>query len=525
MDGYTRRLLDFIYEAENSGVINYDQWHNKTQLKPNKPLTEMTVLEVLEWQQANRNLPKGQQYTAAGAGQIIYKTLNEIVNKGVINANDKFTPQIQDKANEYLLNRRGYEKFQAGAISKEEFGNNLAKEWASLPVLQDTYRGSRHIATGQSYHKGVGSNNALVTAGKFDAFLNQAKIFTLMTKDRPVGADVVSGLETPRPNAGFWGEDNFDKLLPIRKREPPPWEKANAPVRQIEQDQISAKRLPENYTRTRRDGARGAFIHEGPWQAFKDEWTESFIVRGLKYEIAKKRYDMDANFHPYQVAIDEGFGNKQIEYLSHARNQEHYNYLKNHLRNEEQRNRRRAISDSHFASFMGAMTNPDTLISWAVPIGFGASALKGTVSNFMRTGLRSSAAVFPIEALIESGRSSYDPEYNPYDSITRVGAATIFSGVFGGALGSYYGKTARKTLAHELGKEIAAAKGVGKTTSKIDIGGGKKADVVSVNPATKIDDNLSSKIDETGVAVHEGKVYVDEARILQRQADGDLPRD
>ena len=528
MDGYTRRLLDFIYEAENSGKINYDQWHNSTKLKPNKPLTEMTVLEVLEWQQANRNLPKGQQFTAAGAGQIIYKTLNDIVNKGVINANDKFTPQIQDKANEYLLNRRGYEKFKVGALSKEAFGNNLAKEWASLPVLQDTYRGSRHIATGQSYHKGVGSNNALVTANVFDSFLEGGKQFRMMSKDRVVGAATDANLATSRPNAGFWLEEQFDRFLPVKDREPPPWQKTAPPIDDFGKNAKRGKKAPrldEHYTRTRRDEAQGAFIHQGSGAAFMDEWTDSFLVRGLKYEIAKKRYEMDANFHPYQVAINEGFGNHQIEYLSHARNQEHYDYLKNQIKLEGDRNRRRAISDHHFSAFVGAMTNPDTLISWVVPIGFGASALKGTVSNFMRTGLKSSAIVFPVEAAIERGRSSYDPEYNAYDSVTRVGAATIFSGLFGGALGSYYGKTARKGLINDLGREIAATKGVGKTTSKVDIGGGVKADVVSVNPATKIDDSLSVKIDEYGVAIHEGKVYVDEARILQRQADGDLPRD
>jgi len=473
MDGYTRRLLDFIYEAENSGVINYDQWHNKTQLKPNKPLTEMTVLEVLEWQQANRNLPKGQQYTAAGAGQIIYKTLNEIVNKGVINANDKFTPQIQDKANQYLLNRRGYEKFQAGAISKEEFGNNLAKEWASLPVLQDTYRGSRHIATGQSYHKGVGSNNALVTAGKFDAFLNQAKIFTLMTKDRPVGAATHPNLAPSRPNAGFWLEEQFDRFLPVRDREPPPWEKADIPIDDFGKDGKKARpRLDEYYTRTRRDEAQGAFIHQGSSVAFADEWSDAFIVRGVKDLIATKRYQMDANFHPYQVAINEGFGNQQIEYLSRARNQEHYDYLKNQIKLEGERNRRRAISDHHFSAFMGTMLNPDTLVSFAVPVGFGASALKGTTANFFKTAAMSGAAVGGSEALLEAGRASYDPQYNPYDSITRVGGATIFGGIFGGAFGAYFGKTARQNLINELGLEIAAQKGIGKHfTTDIDIGG------------------------------------------------------
>ena len=52
-----------------------------------------------------------------------------------------------------LLERRGLSKYKAGKISAEQFGNNLAKEWASFPVVTGSKRG-------RSYYAGDGLNKA-----------------------------------------------------------------------------------------------------------------------------------------------------------------------------------------------------------------------------------------------------------------------------------------------------------------------------------------------------------------------------
>jgi hypothetical protein len=48
-----------------------------------------------------------------------------------------------------LLKIRGLEKYQSGKLSKDQFADNLSKEWASLPYN-----------TGASYYSGVGSNKS-----------------------------------------------------------------------------------------------------------------------------------------------------------------------------------------------------------------------------------------------------------------------------------------------------------------------------------------------------------------------------
>jgi hypothetical protein len=66
-----------------------------------------------------------------------------------------------------LLKRRGLEKYQAGKLSKDQFADNLSKEWASLP-----YR------TGESYYAGVGSNKSSGSRDQFmTAFARNGGVF------------------------------------------------------------------------------------------------------------------------------------------------------------------------------------------------------------------------------------------------------------------------------------------------------------------------------------------------------------
>jgi hypothetical protein len=66
-----------------------------------------------------------------------------------------------------LLKRRGLERYQAGKLSKDQFADNLSKEWASLPYN-----------TGQSYYAGVGSNKSSGSRNDFmTAFARNGGVF------------------------------------------------------------------------------------------------------------------------------------------------------------------------------------------------------------------------------------------------------------------------------------------------------------------------------------------------------------
>jgi hypothetical protein len=158
MPGSTKRatgehsnLLDFIGIKESRGNYNI-LVGGKTE--PN--LTNMTIAEVLEYQSGM--LRRGHESTAVGKYQIIKATLQDLIKKGYASPSDKFSPEVQDRLAVGLLKRRGLDQYLGGKIDKEQFADNLSKEWASLPYK-----------TGASFYAGVGSNKS---AGTRDAFVS-----------------------------------------------------------------------------------------------------------------------------------------------------------------------------------------------------------------------------------------------------------------------------------------------------------------------------------------------------------------
>lgn len=60
------------------------------------------------------------------------------------------------------MNRRGLGSYKSGKMSAEAFANNLAKEWAGLPVVSGPKKG-------RSYYAGDGLNGATVSVAEFMA--------------------------------------------------------------------------------------------------------------------------------------------------------------------------------------------------------------------------------------------------------------------------------------------------------------------------------------------------------------------
>lgn len=135
--GQAGALLDFIGKEEATG--RYDIVHGKSQNHleaysekhfGGRELNELTVGEVLEWQEAN--IADGVKYTAAGKYQFINQTLQGLVDQHKVPLDMKFDSDLQDKLGVVLLERRGLNKFLNGDISLDKFQDNLSKEWASL---------------------------------------------------------------------------------------------------------------------------------------------------------------------------------------------------------------------------------------------------------------------------------------------------------------------------------------------------------------------------------------------------------
>ena len=121
-------------------------------------VSRLTLDEVLAFQK--RMLAGGSASTACGRYQFLRKTLMATIIEMGLGGNDVWTPTLQDRMALHLIEKRGLSKFQAGRISREEFANNLAKEWASLPVVTAIKGASRQLVPGQSYYAGDGLNKA-----------------------------------------------------------------------------------------------------------------------------------------------------------------------------------------------------------------------------------------------------------------------------------------------------------------------------------------------------------------------------
>jgi muramidase (phage lysozyme) len=173
--GAIRPLLDLIARAEGAG---YDTVYGGYRIRPEKPITTMTISELMDWQY--RNVQAGAYSSAAGRYQAMRATIKDVVDSGVLSLNDIFSPETQDK---FAINRlvyRGINSFLNGSLSIENFGNNLSMEWAALPVVVDIYRreGNRLVLirrAGYSYYASDGVNKSRVQIDEVLTVLRELK--------------------------------------------------------------------------------------------------------------------------------------------------------------------------------------------------------------------------------------------------------------------------------------------------------------------------------------------------------------
>jgi muramidase (phage lysozyme) len=118
-------LLNFIRETEvgRKDRASYDFIYANKQHKVAKPLTSMTLDEVLA---AQRAWSKNHGSSAAGGYQFMRATLLGLIEELGLRGSQKLDPDLQDRLGYHLLKCRGYEGYTAGRISRAEFGKRLA---------------------------------------------------------------------------------------------------------------------------------------------------------------------------------------------------------------------------------------------------------------------------------------------------------------------------------------------------------------------------------------------------------------
>jgi len=165
-------LLDFIAKYESGGDYNIVWGGIERADNPPMPLTEMTVGEVLAWQDS---IDAKYMSEASGRYQIMEDTLRGLYRTAGVPLTAKYDEATQDKLATALLRRRGLDDYLAGRWSVERFANSLAREWASMPVVTAMRGASRDLMPGQSYYAGDGLNKAHAPVGEFMTAIRAVK--------------------------------------------------------------------------------------------------------------------------------------------------------------------------------------------------------------------------------------------------------------------------------------------------------------------------------------------------------------
>lgn len=139
-------LRGLLRDGEGAG---YDTPSDFTLIAPPRQLTDMTLDEIDVWQAANQTA--GAESTSAGGYQIIRDTMLNLRERMGLTGAEKFDTELQDRMAGVLLEDAGLSRFQNGTMSAEDFADNIAGIWASLP-----------LADGRSVYAGDGLNAAQV---------------------------------------------------------------------------------------------------------------------------------------------------------------------------------------------------------------------------------------------------------------------------------------------------------------------------------------------------------------------------
>ena len=172
-----------------------------------KQLTSMTINEVLQYQNS-----RGTNMKAAGKWQIMPNTLRGLKKSMNLTGEELFTPKMQDRmAFELAMNRKGYRQF-ANATGAEKLAlmgaaqNDLAKEWASMPMANDAEGMHRLKQLRSKFQQDLTKGAKVSKRGRQIANMSDAELQTLLNS----GASYYEGIAT---NKALTSRANAERVL------------------------------------------------------------------------------------------------------------------------------------------------------------------------------------------------------------------------------------------------------------------------------------------------------------------------
>jgi hypothetical protein len=146
--------------------------------KGNQEITKMTLTQLRQ--------KYGDYNTAVGAYQFMPGTAIGLAKQLKLDPNKTvFTPEVQDRLNQYHLKTMGYEQFKSGKLSQAEFGTRIAQQYRALPDPR----------TGRTYADKYAKNNAAqISLSEFNTALKESK------EKKPTGVSISSLPPLPPTN-------------------------------------------------------------------------------------------------------------------------------------------------------------------------------------------------------------------------------------------------------------------------------------------------------------------------------------
>lgn len=157
MRAFDRPFLELVGAIE--APRGYESVTGFAPIKPDRPITEMTIAEVMRWQRRVRDA--GAASTAVGRFQFMHDTLEFLTRAYEVPHDTLLDRRTQDYLARVLLHRCG---FYDPDLPVPELGDCLAGTWAALPMLSEERRGL-------SRYRGRANNHARTTPEVVEAVL------------------------------------------------------------------------------------------------------------------------------------------------------------------------------------------------------------------------------------------------------------------------------------------------------------------------------------------------------------------
>lgn len=404
-------ILSLIRGAETSK--GYDDFYSKSKIAPPKPVSQMTVREVADWQR--RSVDAGSKSSAVGGYQIISSTFNGVVDELGLTGDEVFDQSLQDRMGMHLLARRGYNDWVSGKITDTQFANNLSGEWAGLPMVSGK-------KAGKSRYAGDGLNAATVSTA------NVLEALTASRNGQPY--DLVKGqggANLTSPSHGGTYEATLADLKPLAGSAPEVIEKVtNTPIATFQSiaHEKAAQQGIENKT-------------PSWWDATKMAVNEEWIGTNLARQLGRAEFTPDTNFQltdDLWKEVTDGLDPIYQEGLHAATSEAHLRALAEQMRGEQQIDQDLAgLGWGGVGLRLGAaILDPVAILASAATEGAAAPLIYGAKVGRVGRMLRAGVAAGAVNASIDGYLTSQDQTQGWEDIAISAAAGFVLGGAIGG---------------------------------------------------------------------------------------------